>query len=217
MFFKILFLLVTTFCADLQGSKVVFRAREGRERVWGFWDRSEARGEESNTVGANGLTPDCGNATFCDRPKLYPTQIIQEALERQKDLMPILADKMTVDDIIRTRQNFEVGSEACPSTEQVTTPRVATNLNHEQKFIVNGLVGLEEVRQIVRVTLCDTEPGEECGAGAFGVPTECRQKFSEHKLVAVDMKENGHAKLVVDTFTFPSCCSCMIHTPFDYY
>ena len=131
--------------------------------------------------------------------------------------MPILADKMTGDDIIGTRKGFREGREACPSTQQVTTPRVATNVNHKQKFIVNGLVGVDEVRQIVRITVCDTEQGEECGAGAFGVPTECEQRFSEHKLVAVDMKENGEAQLVVDSFTFPSCCSCMIHSTFDYY
>jgi len=59
--------------------------------------------------------------------------------------MPILADKMTGDDIIGTRQGFREGKEACPSTQQVTTPRVATNVNHEQKFIVNRL---DEVRQI---------------------------------------------------------------------
>jgi len=133
------------------------------------------------------------------------------------DLMPILTDEMTGDDIIELRRGFREGREACPSTQQMTTPRVATNVNHEQKFIVNGLVGLEEVRQIVRITVCDTEQGEECGAGAFGVPTECEQRFSEHKLVAVDMKENGEAQLVVDSFTFPSCCSCMIHSTFDYY
>ena len=218
MLSKIFLLWLTTFCGRLQGGKVVFRPREGRERVWGVWDRSKARSQESNNVRVVGFTPDCGNATFCDRPEsAYPTQLIREALARQKELMPILADKMTGDDIIGPRDGLREGTEACPSTQQVTTPRVATNVNHEQKFIVNGLVGLDEVRQIVRITVCDTEQGEECGAGAFGVPTECRQRFSEHKLVAVDMKENGDARLVVDTFTFPSCCSCMIHTPFDYY
>ena len=87
-------------------------------------------------------------------------------------------------------------------------------MNHEQKFIVNEL---DDVRQIVKVNVCDTEQGEECGAGVFGVPTECRQKFSEHKLVALDFEEDREAKLVIDTFTFPSCCSCMIHATFDYY
>ena len=221
MLSKVFFLWLTTFSARLQGGKVVFRPREGRERVWGVWDRSKPRVQESNNVRALGLTPECGNATFCDCPEdLYPTQLIREALERQKDLKPILADKMTGDDIVGTRiglEGFREGTEACPSTQQMTTPRVATNVNHEQKFIVNGLVGLEEVRQIVRITVCDTEQGEECGAGAFGVPTECEQRFSEHKLVAVDMKENGEAQLVVDSFTFPSCCSCMIHSTFDYY
>ena len=215
MFSKVVILLMTTFNARSSGRKVVFRSRTGRDRVWGSVENSYTTSRETNDVRISGQTPECGNASFCDRPTGgYPTQLIREALERQKDLLPILADKISADDIIGRFQGFQQGHEACPSTQQVMTPRVATNVNHEQKFIVNGL---DDVRQMVRVTVCDTEQGEECGAGVFGVPTECRQKFSEHKLVALDFKEDREAKLVVDTFTFPSCCSCMIHATFDYY
>ena len=52
--------------------------------------------------------------------------------------------------------------------------------------------------------------GAECGGGRLagaGVETRCQQEFSDHKLVTLG--ESGE-ELVVDTFSFPSCCTCLI-------
>ena len=35
----------------------------------------------------------------------------------------------------------------------------------------------------------------------------CRQQYTDHKLVALDDKKG---EVVVETFTFPSCCSCFV-------
>merc|ERR1712004_464237 len=45
-----------------------------------------------------------------------------------------------------------------------------------------------------------------------GRRTECRQEYTEHRMVALDM-ERG--ELVVEAFNFPSCCSCMVHRGFE--
>merc|ERR1712133_256456 len=90
------------------------------------------------------------------------------------------------------------GEEACSSIRQ------------KQRFIVNGEIGFREIRQTVMVTKCNTQEGDECGFGSFGVPTACVQQESEHRLVALEVSESGEPQLVVDKFMFPSCCSCII-------
>ena len=80
-------------------------------------------------------------------------------------------------------------------------------------FIVNQLVGSEEYFQIVRVSICSS-PEEECGDGGLfsTVSTKCMQEYSDRKLVA--LSETGQ-ELVVDTFAFPSCCTCMVREGFE--
>ncbi len=52
--------------------------------------------------------------------------------------------------------------------------------------------------------------GGECGLGGalsfsdLGVSTVCRQKYTYHKLLAVN--ESGHKEM--DYFRFPTCCIC---------
>ena len=62
--------------------------------------------------------------------------------------------------------------------------------------------------QVVRVTTC-REQGNSCYGGQLegrgGLRTVCRQQYMDHKLVALD-QEKG--EVVVETFSFPSCCSC---------
>ena len=69
--------------------------------------------------------------------------------------------------------------------------------------------GDDEYIQLVRVATC-SGAGSECGGGRLegaGVKTRCQQEYSDHKLVSLG--ESGE-ELVVDTFSFPSCCTCLI-------
>jgi hypothetical protein len=149
----------------------------------------------------------CGSSglLYCDQPRAYPRLAIKRALRRQTTMLDMF-DQAPANMVKRSTEDFY---EACPSTHMTILPRVGTNTNNQQRYLVNGDIGHEigELVQQVQVTTCDG-PGDSCGAGGFGVRTECRQQYSHHRLVAFDM-ERG--ELVVETFTFPSCCSCMVH------
>ena len=68
------------------------------------------------------------------------------------------------------------------------------------------LGGGEEYIQLVRVAKCAGE-GQECGWGLLsGHDTKCQQEYLDHKLVVLSDGE----ELVIDTFTFPSCCTCFV-------
>ena len=83
----------------------------------------------------------------------------------------------------------------CDTKHSTITPRSATKDN---KF----------VRTFTTVTCMGNQNQglrESCGGGMFGGrKTECVQEFSEYKLVALG------SELVVERFSFPSGCSCMM-------
>ena len=85
-------------------------------------------------------------------------------------------------------------------------PKAAKNKKGQFKFLVNGGEGAKEYIQLVKISQC-MRAGESCGHGNIFTRhvTECRQEYSDHKMVALD--EEGE-ELVIDTFSFPSCCSC---------
>eukprot|EP00091_Calanus_sinicus_P018651 TRINITY_DN4333_c0_g1_i5.p2 TRINITY_DN4333_c0_g1~~TRINITY_DN4333_c0_g1_i5.p2 ORF type:complete len:130 (-),score=35.96 TRINITY_DN4333_c0_g1_i5:89-478(-) len=89
-------------------------------------------------------------------------------------------------------------------------PRAAKNKEGKFMFIVNHPEGADEYIQLVRVATC-VSAGEECGQGrlASSVSTQCNQEYLDHKLVA--LSATGE-ELVVDTFSFPSCCTCLMNT-----
>jgi hypothetical protein len=98
----------------------------------------------------------------------------------------------------------------CGLTTEYIMPRAAKNKDGQFRFIVNHPEGGgEQYIQLVRVARC-AGAGEECGWGVMaGVKTRCQQEYLDHKLVA--LSEDGE-ELVIDTFTFPSCCTCLMKT-----
>ena len=97
----------------------------------------------------------------------------------------------------------------CGLTTEYIMPRAAKNKNGQFRFIVNHPEGGDEQYiQLVRVARC-AGAGEECGWGVMGpgIETRCHQEYLDHKLVA--LSESGE-ELVIDTFTFPSCCTCLM-------
>merc|ERR1711872_85411 len=95
----------------------------------------------------------------------------------------------------------------CNTKSRYITPRGAKNKEGKFMFIVNHPEGSLDYVQLVRVTTCTT-PDEECAQGQLSgsISTRCQQEYSDHKLVA--LSESGE-ELVVDTFSFPSCCICV--------
>ena len=96
----------------------------------------------------------------------------------------------------------------CDTNTEYIAPRSAKNKAGQFVFIVNSPKGSEEYMQLVRVTTCNTV-GDQCAHGQLvgSISTMCKQEYSDHKLVA--LSETGE-ELVVDTFSFPSCCSCVM-------
>jgi len=150
---------------------------------------------------------------FCSEPIVYPVQAIAKALNKQKSSVLSMFDKNYLRDLSpRARSGLTEShmENVCGMTTTHIMPKAAKNKKGQFKFLVNGGEGAEEYLQLVQISQC-SRAGEPCGHGHIFARevTECRQEFSDHKLVALD--EAGK-ELVVDTFSFPSCCSCYMHS-----
>merc|ERR1719495_613118 len=102
----------------------------------------------------------------------------------------------------------------CDVDTKYIKPRAAKNKNGKFMFIVNHPEGADEYIQLVRVATCKSA-GEECGQGrlANSISTKCNQEYLDHKLVALSAEGE---ELVVDTFSFPSCCTCLMNTGLEF-
>ena len=190
---------------------------------------AETEGEGEDTTEDNGLAGAgageqlCGAGEgWCAAPRHYPDTAILAAVTRQKQTFGQMFDspnntaaartEAAANATIGTRSgNFEMlEAEAeftniCALRTSYITPRAAKNKEGQFRFIVNSPDGAAEYSQLVRVAVCGAA-GAEC-SGVAG--TRCRQEYSDHKLVSLS---SGGEELVVDTFSFPSCCTCLLAT-----
>merc|ERR1712183_276395 len=169
-----------------------------------------------------------GPEDWCDSPPDYPNQAILKAALRQNNTLGSLFDSKllveekevpteTTENSVQSRKGFPEFEEfveddminICSVKTEYIMPRAAKNKEGEYKFIVNHPEGGEEYVQQVRVNICRAA-GQACGHGllaAGGVNTKCRQEYSDHKLVS--LSATGE-ELQVETFRFPSCCTCYV-------
>ena len=190
-------------------------------------EEAEAEGEGEDTTEDNGLAGAgageqlCGAGEgWCAAPRHYPDTAILAAVTRQKQTFSQMFDspnntaaagtEAAANTTIGTRSgNFEMlEAEAeftniCAVRTSYITPRAAKNKEGQFRFIVNSPDGAAEYSQLVRVAVCGAA-GAEC-SGVAG--TRCRQEYSDHKLVSLG---SSGEELVVDTFSFPSCCTCLL-------
>jgi len=171
----------------------------------------------------------CGDgSTYCARPSHYPSTAIARALKKnkKKELINVLFDEPKPQLRLRSgifaksaEETFDDEFEnVCGSVRRTIAPKVGTNTNNQQRYLVQGDIDLAEFSGLVRTvqtveclgSQLDRER-ESCGV-LPGRRTECRQEYTEHRMVALDM-ERG--ELVVEAFNFPSCCSCMVHRGFE--
>ena len=141
----------------------------------------------------------------CD-PANYPEDTIVNLIDRSNGTI----SKFFKEKVGHRPRLFDTSEKICDETSDYIFPRAAKDKNGKFKFIVNNPNGDSEYRQIVHVTKCGNA-GMDCANGrlvdVLG-STNCRQEFTEHKLVALN--ECGD-ELVVESFSFPSCCSCVIN------
>ena len=171
----------------------------------------------------------CGDgSTYCARPSHYPSTAIARALKKnkKKELINVLFDEPKPQLRLRSgifaksaEETFDDEFEnVCGSVRRTIAPKVGTNTNNQQRYLVQGDIDLAEFSGLVRTVqtvecLGSQLDGERESCGVLpGRRTECRQEYTEHRMVALDM-ERG--ELVVEAFNFPSCCSCMVHRGFE--
>ena len=147
-----------------------------------------------------------GGADWCDKPLRYPAHQISSALARQSEVVAsvFMGNKEPVVLARSGELPQELAMEnVCPTITSHERPKAARNKAGQFRFIVNGGEGLEQYTQLVRMERCS-----QAGAGCRGLArTECKQGFTDIKLVALD--PDGK-ELIIDTFSFPSCCSCYV-------
>ena len=148
---------------------------------------------------------------YCESPKDYPIRTINRIISTQPNFIIKLSKTISYD--IRPKRDTKGHFKACPTTEMIIKPRVGTNAHKQQRYLVNNLTSKrgEKLIQTIRVSICDTQFGESCAGGFFyGINTICKQQFSWQKLIAYDIERK---QLIMESFTFPSGCSCLIHSP----
>ena len=99
------------------------------------------------------------------------------------------------------------GERICEAVTQLTTPRHERNTRGEMRWIVNQPDNRTDLTQVVKVTKCRV--GGKCYDGSLSSRdrTFCRQEYMDHKLVALN---SDNSQVIIDTFSFPSCCTCYV-------
>ena len=155
---------------------------------------------------------DCGS--WCEDISDYPDRNITYIIRGQRKS---LIDNFFDNPLLNKRKYVhaeEYSENICGTDTTHIKPRGGRNKQGKFMFIVNEPEGSHEYIQLVRVTTC-TAADEECAQGQLisSISTRCKQEYSDHKLVA--LSESGE-ELVVDTFSFPSCCSCVKSRHLEY-
>merc|ERR1712198_731581 len=208
MKYLISFLLVN--CGKILDGRIIF----GNELEDILEEQREGRMlTEHRNNSESALCPD--NLDWCDQPQQYPEINILKAVIKQKKAVKILFENES------QPKNLEVGlrmfdtewENICNVETSYIMPRAAKNKKGKFMFIVNQPKGAVEYIQKIRVATC-TAAGDECGEGRLASPvsTQCHQEYSDHKLVA--LSDTGE-ELIVETFSFPSCCTCLMESTLE--
>eukprot|EP00092_Neocalanus_flemingeri_P010559 GFUD01011375.1.p1 GENE.GFUD01011375.1~~GFUD01011375.1.p1 ORF type:complete len:234 (-),score=46.06 GFUD01011375.1:310-1011(-) len=190
--------------------KVVFPDDENdgeTKRHFDFENPGQIGDKMKSFLKTNSPKAHSNNATHWCSPDIYPGNAISNLIKKNSDVLELLEK----DDIHirKTPINTEPPMEnICQTESEYIHPKAAKNKKGKFMFIVNRPAGFEEYIQLVKVTTCKAA-GQECAQGQLlnSISTMCHQEYSDHKLVV--LSETGD-ELVVDTFSFPSCCSCVI-------
>ena len=169
--------------------------------------------ESHKTINA---TAECVSTTasWCS-PTNYPDSVITNLIKSDSIAVQLLekedgfeTNKVGFND--EDEYRYEDAENICKVSTDYIFPKAAKNKKGKFMFIVNRPAGSVEYLQKVKITTCE-DAGEECVQGKLSggsISTMCKQEYSDYKLVA--LSETGE-ELVIDDFTFPSCCSCVFN------
>jgi len=182
---------------------------------------------------------------FCEFPSDYPHQKVLAVLKENKNSLlsmmfskknddfqdlrprsstpisssmttPQIGAKSTLSAMNGIKENFMFGPEKlCRTNSSWIRPRTAKSLTGNLRYIINSPGGKEEYSQYVYITQClgtdvSCDPSGEIMKSH--VKTRCSQEYTEMKLIVLGEDQRS---VEVDTFRFPSCCSCEIVSNID--
>lgn len=150
------------------------------------------------------------NQTYCTNYDNYPTEFIEEFLQKHLHKYAVVFGSDMISTEIITRNNADEEITLCDSYEEVIYPQVGKNQNGIDLFIVNT----EEFKQGVRISRC-RDRGEQCnkmGDSLFGYRTECKQHFVYRELLS--FRPDG-TTIMKEKYEFPACCSCAAYRDFN--
>ena len=190
LLYSLLWLWLGAWLSVAKPDKIVFPRMESADLT--FHDWRKPRCESSRR-------------TWSCQPQNYPDNTMTQLLQTNSSVNQLLQTRIAD---FTPEETVSAFLNVCPIDTDYVFPKAAMNKAGTFMFIVNQPAGAEEYFQVVKVSIC-SNPDQECGEGELfsSVPTKCMQEYSDRKLVA--LSETGQ-ELVVDTFSFPSCCLCMI-------
>lgn len=153
--------------------------------------------------------PACTNSIlgYCPFQTEYPSDLSNVVRNRYSyKLKTMLEELHTVSDDTGSYgySKSSGGLYICPSELRELQPGWARNISGNWIAIFNS----EHIPQKVKVEVCKRE-GANCPYIRRGIYSECKQRFSLHRLVAFD-PFHPHTGPFVGVFRLPSCCSCWI-------
>lgn len=156
----------------------------------------------------------CGNSSFngfCDYLPNYPVEAIRQLITTDafKNTIGVFSSgiggrkSITPDDLSE--------ESVCGHRSQPFLPKAAKNSEDKWRYVINDV----NYVQTVVAEVCKSE-GKPCShfqdSIASGFSSVCRQRFSMKRLLAIDPDKK---KTYMDSFKFPSCCSCYVKSLFD--
>ena len=151
---------------------------------------------------------------FCELVPDYPTSqrvdhdLTENTLIKEKIFDRALTRTGAKSALLQTRIGGNPGERACSVVRSQIFPRKAVNTHGEYVFIIND----DQYQQAVEIEQC-VEEDVECktdGDAPVSRNTVCRQKYSTHKLYAI----NAEKQQIYDSFSLPSACICHYKSQF---
>merc|ERR1712032_316369 len=178
--------------------------------------------KSSNKTELNALCPNA--AAWCSQPSNYPEEAIMRAVRKQGESIQILFPKeqKQTKEVLRLDPSIPIDESVLGQRFGATEDLEGSGEEGSGDAVDDGREvddGQEQERAVQvhrqpsggrgRAVHPAGEGGKVCRCGVMGpgIETRCHQEYLDHKLVA--LSESGE-ELVIDTFTFPSCCTCLM-------
>lgn len=158
---------------------------------------------------ADGKMPNCTllGTNFCIITNDYPMGDVDSAVSRNYDRVRLMYEELhTVGDDQILNESDKPGKFACESQQEWLRPGWAKDeITKEWMLVVNTHL----FPQRIRVETC-RNPKQACSFVAPFYESSCEQRYSLHRLIALDPHDAAKSP-VVALFKFPAGCACRVN------